>query len=104
MRAGELRQRVTLLEPVAGVDTVGQPRSDWVERAQLWANVSLLSGLETVRADSQTPVVKASIRMRYGAPIDESMRLRYGGITYAIKAVLPDPNRVHVDFVCESVK
>jgi len=104
MRAGELRHRVTVLEQHRGVDGVGQPQTGWNELPPRWGSVSVLSGMETLRANAETPVVKASIRMRYGAPITEANRLRFDGITYAVKAVLPDPGRVHVDFVCESVK
>jgi SPP1 family predicted phage head-tail adaptor len=95
--------RITVLACQMVQTAVGQSPS-WTESGKRWANVRLLGGLATIRADAATSVVKASIRLRYCSDVDAPMRLAYDGITYDIKARLPDPDREFVDFVCESVQ
>lgn len=99
-----LRHHVTVLNPPVGEDSVGQPLTTWTERGKRWGDVRVLGGLETIRAGSDMSIIKASIRMRHCTDIDASNRLSYAGVTYNVKAVLPDSTRHHVDFACESVK
>jgi SPP1 family predicted phage head-tail adaptor len=102
--ANSLRHRVTVMAPPVGEDSVGQPLTTWAEFGKRWADVRVMGGLEMIKAGADTSTVKASVRMRYCTDIDASMRIIYAGVTYNIKAVLPDGGRRHVDFVCESIK
>ena len=105
MRAGQLNRRVTIERKTGGVDAIGQPLPEgWETFAQVWANVRFLSGSEAIKADAQTSVVKASIRIRYRTGIDAGMRVIHGAAIYEIKAVLPDEvRREYLDLVCEVV-
>jgi SPP1 family predicted phage head-tail adaptor len=99
-----LNNRVTILAPVAGEDSVGQPLTTWTEQGKRWANVRVLSGIETIRAGADTSVVKASIEMQFCTDIDAGQRVAHDGITYDIKARIPNRTRGRVQFTCESVK
>lgn len=102
--AGKLNRRITLQRRTATKDAVGQPLDAWETVAERWADVRLLSGLETIKADAPVSAVRASIRIRYMTGLDAGMRVLHGSATYNILAVLPDPGRVFVDLACEEVK
>lgn len=99
-----LNHRVTLLAPVAGEDSVGQPSNAWIEQGKRWANVRVLSGIETIRAGADTSIVKASIELQFCTDVDAGQRIAHDGITYDIKARIPNRARGRVQFTCESVK
>jgi SPP1 family predicted phage head-tail adaptor len=102
MRAGTLRHRVTVEQPVRGRDAAGQPLTDWKRVAELWADLLHKNGAETIRADQDASTVQASIRIRYRTDLDASMRVVHGTKIYRITAVLPDERaRQYVDLVCE---
>lgn len=105
MKAGLLNRKITIQALGSGVDAIGQPIESWSTFAQPWANIRFLNGVESVKGDAEVSVSKASIRIRYRQDITEAMRVVYNGITYQIKAVLPDEaGRDHVDLSCEVVK
>lgn len=105
MKAGLLNRKIAIQSFGSGVDAIGQPIESWSTFAQPWANIRFLNGVESVKADAEVSVSKASIRIRYRQDITEAMRVVYNGITYQIKAVLPDEaGRDHVDLSCEVVK
>jgi len=98
-----MNRRVTLQRLSGNRDEWNQLIPDeWGDVATVWADIRHQNGLETVKADAQTSIVKASIRIRYRTDIDASMRVKYGALIYSIKAVLPDlVAKRHVDLVCE---
>lgn len=104
MQAGRLNRRVTLQQPSAGFDELGQPIPGWTDVATLWADIRMKSGLESIKAGAPVSVVQASIRVRYRAGITAGMRLVHNLQAYNIVAVLPDVGaREYVDLVCEVV-
>ena len=100
----KLNQRVNIERHVAGQDAWGQPVDTWELVAARWADVRLLSGLETIKADAPASAVRASIRIRHLAGLDAGMRAVHGTKTYNITAVLEDPARRFVDLACEEVR
>lgn len=105
MKAGLLNRKITIQSFGPTQDSIGQEIQDWAPFATTWANIRFLNGVESVKGDAEVSVSKASIRIRYRQDITEAMRVVYNGITYQIKAVLPDEaGRDHVDLSCEVVK
>lgn len=105
MNAGQLNRKITIQALDTGVDAIGQPVNSWTTFAETWANIRFLNGVESVKADAEVSVSKASIRIRYRQDVTNAMRVVGNGITYQIKAVFPDEaKRDHVDLVCEVVK
>ena len=104
MRAGELNRRVSIQKNEQVLDAYGEPVSAvWTEVAKVWANVRILSGLQTIKSDVDVSVIKASIRIRYRAGITADMRAVYKDQVFDIRAVLPDVHdREYLDLVCES--
>lgn len=101
MLVGKLKHLVTIKHLVAGQDEVGQPLQEWEEFASLRADIRTLNGAESIRADAQSAVTMASIRLRYRTDITTTMRVHVGSTIYEITAVLPDlVARKHVDLAC----
>lgn len=103
--AGTLNRKITIQNKGDGTDDWGTPLPNvWVDVCKPWASIKSLSGLGTIKADAQTSVVKASIRIRYRTDIAAGMRALHGATVYDIKAVLQDhAGREFTDLVCEVV-
>ena len=104
MQAGRLNRRVTLQQPAAGFDELGQPIPGWTDVATVWADIRMKSGLESIKAGASVSVVQASIRIRYRAGVNAGMRVVHNLTAYNITAVQPDVGgREFVDLVAEVV-
>lgn len=104
MQAGKLNSRIAIEQRSTTQDATGQPVETWTTVATVWAHIRLLSGVEAIKADADTSITKASIRIRKSAGIDAGMRVSHGGILYDIEAVLPDEaGRQYLDLVCARV-
>lgn len=100
MQAGKLNSRVKLVALQSGVDTIGQPVEVWTEVATVWAHIKHLNGSQAIKADADTSIIKASIRIRK-RDVNAGMRVLHGVNIYLIDAVLPDAaGHEHVDLVC----
>lgn len=105
MAAGPLNSRVSIQTRATGQDALGQPLESWIELTPAWANIRHPSGSEAIRADAQTSIVRASIRVRLRTDVTSRMRVVHGATTYEIKAVLPDVVRGEfMDLLCEVVQ
>lgn len=104
MRAGPLNARVTIQQKSTTQDANGQPVLGWTTLATVWANIALQSGMESIRANKETSLVQASIRIRKRTDVTAAMRVVYSSMIFEIKAVQPDLiNRDKVDLTCEVV-
>jgi SPP1 family predicted phage head-tail adaptor len=90
---------------LSGRDDHGQPNTGWeVFDSRAWADIKFSSGLETIKADAQVSVAKASVRMYFRLDLTADMRIEAEGLVFEVKSVLPDfGKREHVDLVCEVV-
>jgi SPP1 family predicted phage head-tail adaptor len=104
MQAGRLSTSIAIERQVTTTDAIGQPLTDWVTFALVWANVRHLSGSESIKAGAVTSAVQASMRVRWLTGIDAGMRVLSDGQTYQIKAVLPDARREFTDLVVEVIQ
>lgn len=104
MYAGQLRTRILIQRRDSGEDAWGQPVDTWADVGRDWADFRTISGLESIRADAATSITKASARIRFRTDVDTAMRVVVDGVTWEIKAVLPDVNtRKYVDLSLELV-
>jgi SPP1 family predicted phage head-tail adaptor len=106
--ARRLKHRIGILRLSDSQDAAGQPGT-WVdlinsEDGKIAADVRHLSGLETIKAGSESSAVKASIRIRYRTDVTADMRAVHGSTVYQIKAVMQDmAYRRYTDLACEIV-
>lgn len=98
MRAGSLRNRITLQSPgeVRGPD--GESEPGWTDFAvDVPASVVPLSGREFMSAGEQQGETQARMAIRWMPGVLDTMRVLFDGKVYAIRAVLPDPTaRRHI--------
>lgn len=100
-----LNDRITIQQPPAGIGTLHQQNPDWIDLGVFWADVRHLGGLETLRANSEVSVLRASVRMWYRPEVDSTMRVVHGRVTYGISGPpLRNADRRFMDLVCEAVK
>jgi SPP1 family predicted phage head-tail adaptor len=91
MKAGTLRHRVTIQQPVSAQNpTTGAETVTWQYFAQVWASVEPVSVREFVAAKSGQSEVMARIVIRYRSGIDATMRILFRGAVYNIEGVLAD--------------
>lgn len=82
---------------------------EWLPHAWLWADIRHAGGLETVRANAEMSVVRASIRIRRRSDIKAGMRALHtarGQTTvYEIEAVPPPAaGQDYTDLICKVVR
>lgn len=103
-----LNTRVIVYQRQAGQDGAGQPLEQWGEFTRLWCEIRHPSGLEAIRADAETPIARASIRIRRNPAIVPGMRVARtptNGLVYDVQSILPDEVDRRYDFlVCEGTR
>ena len=100
-----LNDRITIRKPAAAAGTLHHQTAGWTDLGMFWANVRHMGGLETMRANSDVSVLRASVRMWYRPEIDATMQLVHNGVTYGISSPpLRNVDRRFMDIVCEAVK
>lgn len=102
MYAQQLRTPITLQAQASTQDALGQTVGTWQDLRADWADVRTLGGLETLKANAQTTVTRASARIRWCTDLAAGMRVLMSGQPWHITAVLPDlQRRRHVDLSLE---
>jgi SPP1 family predicted phage head-tail adaptor len=93
MRAGVLRHRVLIEQPVTARDPVtGDVVETWATyAASVPAEIVPLSGREFLQSGANQAELTARATVRWDAGIQTTMRLVHEGRAYQITAVLPDP-------------
>lgn len=89
LRAGSLRHRITIEEPIIE-DGAFQKQSWRVYRENVPAKVTFLSVKEQVASGAEISKVSARIQMRYDKNINAKMRIRFREELYEIEGVVPD--------------
>jgi len=105
MDAGKLNRRIVIQSQTATQDAAGQPLPDtWTTFTTVWAHIKFNSGYESIKGEAVASIARSSMRIRYREDITNKMRVTHNGITYEIKAVMPDEaKREFVDLACEVI-
>ena len=88
MRAGPMRHRVTLQQPVVALDSYGEPVATWTTVDEVWAKVAPLAGREFVQVQGTQAEVTTRVVMRYRSDLEPKWRLVYTSHTYDVQAVI----------------
>lgn len=101
LRAGSLRDRVTLQNPPATDDGAGGQVGGWTTVAVLNADVRPMSANQQLLAGAPQGVTVYRVTVRYRAGISSAQRLLWRGQALAITGVMnPDGNRVAAEIMC----
>lgn len=99
---GKLNQRVTIRRPVETEDAEGLPVITWEDVATgVPADIRHQKGVEIIKADALTSVVKASIRVRARSDVTPEMRVLCGATMYEVRSVPPSDDRRWTYLACE---
>lgn len=99
---GSLRHHITLQERSDAPDSGGGTATAWVDVAQLWASVEILSGTEQVQAMSVRATRRYRVRTRYRADINAANRFLHDGRVLNIRSVRDvGERRQWLEFSCE---
>ncbi|PHM70028.1 phage head closure protein [Xenorhabdus kozodoii] len=106
MRAGALRDRITIQKNEQTRSPGGSVIKAWVNIAEVWAEVKFISGRELVASGRILSEATVRIWLRYRNDITTTHRIIYQGNSshsqaFAIVAVIPDPKRTHLELLCK---
>lgn len=106
MKAGRLRNRITLQKNESGKSPTGAPINKWVDIATVWAEVTSISGKELLTAQSLMQSTTIRIWIRYRDDLDTSCRIIHHQTgtdkdALDIKAILPDAKKTRLEILCE---
>lgn len=88
MRAGELRERITIKRKSVTQNALGEEVIAWVDQATVWAKVIAVSGAEAIAQGQATATTMYQITIRARSDLTTTMRVLYAGLTLEILAVL----------------
>lgn len=93
MRAGELRNRVTIQQATETQSDSGAVGQTWANVATVWASYKELSGREWFAAQQVNAEVSGEFGIRYRAGIVPKMRILFGTRVFNIEAVMDPASR-----------
>jgi len=94
MRAGNLRHRITIEQPVETQDaTTGELVTTWLAVDTVWAEVRPLRGTEEYVAQQIKAGLDTRFRLRYRDDITPMMAIRHGGRRYDLQPPTEIGNR-----------
>lgn len=88
MRAGTLKDRITLQRWAAANDPSWGPAAGWAEIGDAWADVTPVSGTERRDGQGVQETISHQIRMRYRTDLTTKDRIIYRGRTLDIVFVV----------------
>lgn len=68
MRAGGMRHRLELQEPVSSIDSFGQEIDDWATLATFWARIRPIKGQELLNVKQQQAQLTHVVTFRFQGP------------------------------------
>ena len=87
IKAGDLRQVITLIKPTRITDERGRSRATWEDAATVPAAKNDVSGREFWQAQAYNAEDIVTFTIRWREDVDATWRVRHHGITYNIQEV-----------------
>jgi len=105
LRAGGLRQRVTLVQPGTTKDSFGGTTpGGGTSLGEVWASIEGLSGRDALAAQAFTSAVTHLVTIRWMPGVLASQQVKFGARTFQIQAVLnPDERTKVLKLLCVEV-
>lgn len=101
MDIGQLRHPVEIQAFTKRQDpNTGLISQEWATIGQEWASIVGVSGREFIAASAEQSETTYRVTLRYRPDLDASMHLESDGVTYGIKAILPDNKRRFITCMC----
>ncbi len=106
MRAGDLRELVTIQRATATTNSYGEPITSWSTLATVWCSVRMLSGREALNAGANQVQAAANVDVRiyYRSDVTAKMRALLVSRVLDIETVDdPDGRRRELRLMCREV-
>jgi SPP1 family predicted phage head-tail adaptor len=97
MKAGKLREKLTLQRCTTTINDAGTPLDSWADVATLPAELMRRATDDMVRTFGNASEYGMVFRTRWYADITLADRITYGGTPFTIKKLVPDPRRRSLD-------
>lgn len=102
MRAGDLREPISIIAEQRTEDDLGGQVVAWATQFDSWANVAPVRGAEKMEAQQVQSTQTYRITIRYRPNVTTAMRVNWSGKTMNILAVNnPDQRRKYLEMICE---
>lgn len=88
MRAGALRQRITIQQAIESQDSSGSVTKVWTTFATIWAAYEPQTGSESFKEDQEQAVMGVRFRTRFKAGITPKMRVSFDGRVFDILSLV----------------
>jgi len=88
MKAGLLRERITLQAPAGDRDTYGAEELTYVDRLTVWAAIKPLRGKELVEQRAVREEITHKVEIRYVPEVNAKWRFTLGSRTFQIESVI----------------
>jgi len=98
--AGKLWTRVTIQQPAATANAVGEPVLSWSTFATVWADVQPLSSRETERYAEAVGFMTHRVRIRYLDGLTSAMRVVYRNRVLEIGQITEQDRLWHQEIIC----
>jgi SPP1 family predicted phage head-tail adaptor len=104
MRAGELRQRITIKQQTVTRDSFGAEVTAWSTLATVWAKVVTVSGTEVIESEQvAVATLTHEVTIRYRDDVTPLMQIIFESRTLTIRAMVPDPLKRQIILSCDEV-
>lgn len=104
MRAGAMKYRLKLLQPMASTNDYGEEATTYKEVRTVWAERKKQSGNLSEEVGEHFPDYHAEFNVRDAHPIKENWRVQQlGGYLYTVTNVIPNLDKGMNTLVCERV-
>ena len=101
IRAGDLRERVTVQIASGTTNALGETVLAWNNSTAVWASVEGVSAREALALGQQETVVTHRVRMRHLPGLTQQMRFSWRSRTLNIVSLLEHGNRSEHEAICE---
>lgn len=107
MRAGRLKNRVSLQNYTESKSDTGHPTKTWATVATVWAATEAVRGKEAVAAGELVASLTTKVIIRYSSDVssvDTTYRILFGSRIFAIESVILPVDRAgnnaYIEFMC----
>lgn len=104
IRAGLMRERVTIQAPAESRNTLGEATLSWSDVATVWASVDGLSSREILQAQQANAVASHKIRIRFLPGLAHTNRVVWRDRTMEIASVVEKENRTVHEILAREVQ
>lgn len=104
MKAGNMKYRLQLLQPVSSTNDFGEEETTYKVTRTVWAERVKLSGSRSEEVGEHFPDYHTEYNVRDAHPVEENWRVQQlGGNLYTVTNIIPNIDRGMNTLICERV-